>query len=134
MRENYTNYSKPDYKTEEGGTPTTVSYKTEPLPGAENMTFPEVAEDEIGKIVDTINEATAEPEVEPIKPEPKTGIVTANKLNIRKLPSPNAPVVAVVDKDTQLMIEPDYETVEWFQVYTPAGIDGYCMKKFVTIK
>ena len=112
---NYNNYSKP--------------------------TVPEVvkeAEDielDAAPIEDVVPEVDPEPEVEPAPPaEPKTGIVTANKLNIRKLPSPTAEVAVIVDKGAKLMIDPEYETVEWVKVYTASGIEGYCMKKFVTVK
>lgn len=85
------------------------------------------------QIVEAVSEAIAA-DFTPTNPEPKTGIVTANKLNIRKLPALNAEVVAVVDKNTKLMIDPEYETVEWFKVCTAAGVEGYCMKKFVEVK
>jgi hypothetical protein len=132
MRENYTNYSK------SGFTPVESKEIPEAAPEQIEVTNlesvePEITPEELDEIAAQVEEAIAAEEVAP-PAEPKTGIVTANKLNIRKLPSPTAPVVAVVDKDTELMIEPGYETVEWIQVYTPAGVDGYCMKKFVTIK
>lgn len=87
-----------------------------------------------------VNDQAINEEVENVEPEVAppakmtTGIVTANKLNIRKLSSPGAEVTAIVDKNTELMIDPEYETVEWFKVYTAAGVEGYCMKKFVEIK
>ena len=127
----YTNYSKPPVMSE-------------PTPDAENTLAQEVEEvveaEETEEVVDTIMVEAAQlavdAEEEEITPpaEPKSGVVTANKLNIRKLPAPTAEVVTIVEKDTTLMIDPEYETVEWYKVYTPAGIEGYCMKKFVKVK
>ena len=90
----------------------------------------------VSEVIDrVINEelGNVEPE-EPSKPALTTCIVTANKLNIRKLPSPGAEVATVVNRDTELMIDPEYEAVEWIKVCTAAGIEGYCMKRFVEIK
>lgn len=53
------------------------------------------------------------------------------KLNIRKQPKIDAEPVTVVDVNTVLMIEPSQSTKEWLKVYTEAGVEGYCMKKFV---
>lgn len=138
MKQNYTNYSKPGF--------TPVESKEIPEDAAPEQievtqletVEPEV-EDTMIPVAEVIEQVIAEelgnvePE-EPIKPEPKTGVVTANKLNIRKLPAPTAEVVTVVDKNAKLMIDPEYETVEWFKVCTAAGIEGYCMKKFVEVK
>ena len=132
MSKNYTNYSKmtmPELVEEVEATVGLVETEeakalTEEIKAQPALTIEEIAE---------IAPADPEPE-EPAKPEPKTGVVTANKLNIRKLPAPTAEVVTVVDKNAKLMIDPEYETVEWFKVCTAAGIEGYCMKKFVEVK
>ena len=120
---NYTNYNKPQVMSE-------------PTPDAENVPAPEVEEEIMAQPALTIEEIAEQEPEETVAPpvEPKTGIVTANKLNIRSLPSANASVAAVVDKNAQLMLDPEYETVEWYKVYTASGIEGYCMKKFVTVK
>ena len=125
---NYSNMSMPNVGIEPEPTAVVNTTVTAPVFGVDLAAVP----DEVSE-----PEAEAEPtkpEPKPTKPEPKAGIVTANKLNIRKLPALNAEVVAVVDKNTTLMIDPEYETVEWFKVVTAAGIEGYCMKKFVEVK
>ena len=132
MSENYTNYSKmtmPELVEEVEATVGLVETEevkelTEDIKAQPALTIEEIAE----------NAAATEPEEVTPPAEPKSGVVTANKLNIRKLPAPTAEVVTIVEKDTTLMIDPEYETVEWYKVYTPAGIEGYCMKKFVKVK
>ena len=73
--------------------------------------------------------------VVPAKTEPIIGIVEGcKKLNVRSNPNPNANVLAVVDKDKELVIDLDKSTNDWYSVCTASGIDGYCMREFVTIK
>lgn len=77
-----------------------------------------------------VTPAIVEPPVEPID-----GIVSGcKKLNIRKEPSRKGEVVCEVLEGTALMIDPSVSTDDWFRVYTETGVEGYCMKNFVTIK
>lgn len=124
---NYTNYSKMTM-------PELVQEVEATVGLVETEEAKELTKEIMAQPALTIEEITEqEPEVAP-PAEPKTGIVTANKLNIRKLPALNAEVAVVVDKGAKLMIDPEYETVEWIKVYTEAGVEGYCMKKFVEVK
>lgn len=116
MSKNYTKYSKPEVLNV-------------PTPDAENIETPDTEE-----VVETEQLTADVEEQEPAPAEPKTGVVTANKLNIRKLPGLNAEVATTVTKGTELMIDPTFETVEWLKVYTNAGLEGYCMKKFIDVK
>lgn len=64
-----------------------------------------------------------------------TGIViNAELLNVRKEPKIGSDVLCHIKRDSQLMIDITKSTDEWFAVCTEAGVDGYCMKKFVEIK
>lgn len=97
----------------------------------------------INETVDeTIEETVTEPaieddEVEGSEPpaEPVYGTVTGcGKLNIRTKPVVNpSNVVTIVDSGTMLLIDPEDETGEWYKVFAPNNIEGFCMKKFVTI-
>ena len=74
-------------------------------------------------------------EVEETKPEPKIGTVTdCIRLNIRKNPNPNAEIICEVSAATDLMIDEEQSTDIFYKVFTAAGVEGYCMKRFVTIK
>lgn len=76
--------------------------------------------------------------VQPIiveEPKPVFGVVSGcAKLNIRNSPSTNGNVVCVVDENTRLMISLAESTNEWYSVYNSAGLNGFCMKKFITVK
>lgn len=62
------------------------------------------------------------------------GVVTdCLKLNIRKEPSKDSEVAAIVTCLDELMIDLDASTDDWYAVYTAAGIEGFCMKKFVAV-
>lgn len=63
------------------------------------------------------------------------GVVTdCLKLNIRKEPSKDSEVAAIVTCLDELMIDLDASTDDWYAVYTAAGIEGFCMKKFVAVR
>lgn len=62
------------------------------------------------------------------------GYVTCGRLNIRTEPAYGAEVLCVVENDAELMISPDDSTEEWYAVTTSAGIEGYCIKKFICLE
>ena len=65
-------------------------------------------------------------------PETVTGVITGcSKLNVRVAPVAGAEVVCVLDVNTEIEINVANSTDEWFSICTAAGIDGYCMRKFV---
>lgn len=64
--------------------------------------------------------------------EPLVGVVTT-RLNIRSNPAVGDNVVTVVNEGTVVMIDYPVADGEWFKVYTEAGVEGYCMKKFVKV-
>ena len=73
-------------------------------------------------------------EFEPVPTKPIDGIVSGcKKLNVRIKPSTAGDIVCVVAEGTTLMIDPSESTDKWFKVYTETGVEGYCMKNFVTI-
>ncbi|MDD2285623.1 MAG: SH3 domain-containing protein [Paludibacter sp.] len=63
------------------------------------------------------------------------GIVTGcKKLNIREKPTVEAPVVCEIVCRTELMIDEKESTEEFYKVCTAAGIEGFCMRKFIAIQ
>lgn len=63
------------------------------------------------------------------------GVVTdCLKLNIRKEPSKDSEAVAIVTCLDELMIDMASSTDDWYAVCTAAGIEGFCMKKFVAVR
>ena len=55
------------------------------------------------------------------------------KLNIREEGYPGANVVCVVPEKTILLIEVAESNDEWYKVYTETGMEGFCMKQYVTL-
>lgn len=70
-----------------------------------------------------------------VEEEPTSGIVTdCLKLNIRKEPSANSRIVCVIDCLTEVIIDKEESTDEFYKICTVSGIEGFCMKKFITIQ
>lgn len=65
----------------------------------------------------------------------KIGFVTnCKKLNVREKPRTDATIICEVDYQTELVIDENESTEEFYKVFTAAGFEGFCMKKFITIQ
>ena len=103
------------------------------------------------EVEDTVEEKVDEPiegqivipEVEPAlvsDPEPsvepenrKFGkISNCKKLNVRKLPSRDAEIVSELVEGSEVMIDEKESTALFYKICTEHGIDGYCMKDYIT--
>lgn len=78
-----------------------------------------------------------EPEIEMV-PDPieetKHGVVTdCVRLNVRKEPNIKAEVVCEITAATDIVVDEMESTDEFYKIYTSAGVEGYCMKKFITL-
>ena len=104
------------------------------------------------EVEDTVEEKVDEPiegqivipEVEPelvSDPEPsvepenrKFGkISNCKKLNVRKLPSRDAEIVSELVEGSEVMIDEKESTALFYKICTEHGIDGYCMKDYITV-
>lgn len=64
----------------------------------------------------------------------KIGFVSGcTKLNVRKESSIKSAVVCVVDANTELEIDIGESTDDFYKVYTVDGLDGFCMKQYISI-
>lgn len=88
-----------------------------------------------------INESiVVEKDVEPVVEdnlvsENKIGIVTnCVRLNVRKEPKTDAAIVCEIDNKTEVEIYENESTREFYKVCMASGIEGFCMKKYITIK
>ena len=71
---------------------------------------------------------------EPEKNESTVGLVAnCPRLNIRKEPNIQSEILAEVKALSNLTIDEELSTNEWYKVCTEAGIEGFCMKKFVSL-
>lgn len=67
--------------------------------------------------------------------EVKIGVVSnCNKLNIREEPSLDANIVCEITSTTELMVDENESTEEFYKVFTISGLEGFCMKKFITVQ
>ena len=84
--------------------------------------------------VEAVEVAEAAEEIVEQVVEPKVGIVTdCTRLNVRQEPKANAKIVIVVDATTDLTIFEEESTEDFYKIRTVDGVEGYCMKRFVTI-
>lgn len=68
--------------------------------------------------------------------EPHTdfGIVTnCLYLNVRKRPDINADVAVVIDALTQVVVDLDASTEDFYKVATSDGVEGFCMRKYIAL-
>ncbi len=82
----------------------------------------------VENVVETVDEVAVN------EPEPTIGIVTdCVKLNVREDANPTAMIVGTIGADTELVVDMAESTDDFYKVITSAGIEGYCMKRFITI-
>lgn len=66
--------------------------------------------------------------------EPVIGLVrNCANLRIRKEPDDKAMVLGTIPVDTEVMIDEDESIGEFYKVYTDSGLEGFCMKQFITL-
>ncbi len=121
---NYQNYSSNNYKAEEKPDEVKV----------EDPVSSEIAED-VTEDITEVTEAETEtaPVIEVVKP--KVGIVTGCiKLNVRKAASPTAEVLGVIEEGSEVQIDNDFDAPDFYKVSAATGLEGFCMKKFITVK
>lgn len=88
-----------------------------------------------GSTVEMIEEPVEEVE-EPVEEvETVIGVVSGcERLNLRKESSKDSNILVVLNKGVELVVSPEESTEDFYKVVTEAGVEGYCMKKFITIK
>lgn len=66
--------------------------------------------------------------------EPLYGEVTdCARLNVRSAPDAEAEVLCVIEAGSEVVIVGSESTDEFYKVFTAAGVEGFCMKTFVTL-
>ena len=116
------NYNKMYASEEEKVTPEEVIEPT-----IEDDSATEVSE--VTEVVDVVEETAP-------KAEPKTVIgVVANcsKLNVREQMHTKAAVLCVLPASTEVKVIADEKHDEWYHVITENGVEGFCMKKYISI-
>ena len=108
--------------------------------------FPETevveADDEQEPIIDPVIEAEAEQAQEIVEESqnveeavPTVGFVdNCVCLRVRKESNVDSEELCIINKLSEVVIDLDNSTDYFYKVTTSEGVEGYCMKKFITIK
>ena len=108
--------------------------------------FPETeaveADAEQEPIMDPVIEAEAEQAQEIVKESqeveeavPTVGFVdNCECLRVRKESNVDSEELCIINKLSEVVIDLDNSTDYFYKVTTSEGVEGYCMKKFITIK
>lgn len=89
-----------------------------------------------------VKEAVVKPEEiqngvteEVVEPVAVVGVVIdCQKLNMRKEPSSDAEVIGTIAVGSEVSIDEAASTEDFYKVCTAAGAEGFCMKKFISVK
>lgn len=92
-------------------------------------------EEMVAKNEETVQEVHDEIIKEIVTPvTTKTGVVNCEKLNVREKASIKSGVLCVINKNEEITIHrTENESEDFYRVSTSSGIEGYCMKKFISI-
>lgn len=93
-------------------------------------------------IMDPIIEAEAEQAQEIVEESqeveeavPTVGFVdNCERLRVRKESNVDSEELCIINKLSEVVIDLDNSTDYFYKVTTSEGVEGYCMKKFITIK
>ena len=81
-----------------------------------------------------INDVNIDIIPEPEVSAPVIGIVTdCPRLNVRVNPRADADVICIIERDSKVMIDEEDSTKNFYKICTEQGIEGYCMKQFISI-
>lgn len=78
---------------------------------------------------------TDEPVVAEKTPKLVTGVVVGcQKLNVRMQMHIGAKILCELPVSSKVQVLADEKHDEWYHVFTESGIEGFCMKKYISIK
>lgn len=94
---------------------------------------PQNVESEVTETVDVTE--TPVVEEEPVAASIVAAKVSGcSKLNVREAPTTSAKVVCEIAAGTRVKIDETESTNDFYRVYLESGIEGYCMKKYISIQ
>lgn len=102
------------------------------------ISIDEVVNEPVIENNDVVNELVIENNVENVNEEVESsiGIVTGcKKLYVRKEANKDSTALCIINEKEEVKVNLDDSTTEdFYKVCTSSGIEGYCMKKYITIK
>jgi hypothetical protein len=119
--------------------PNYTKYSNFSKPQEAPVVEPEVKVEETSVVTE---EPVATPDPEVVVPVQETeednddiiGVVDGcSKLNVRKEANAEAAVLATLSKGAKVKVDIDESTDDFYKVCTEAGVEGYCMKKYINI-
>lgn len=134
---NYNNYSanKPEVKVEE--VVVEVTEENTPVIGETEQVEVTVEIEPTAEIESTVEieePVIEEPVVEPTL-APVIGVVNCPRLRVRSEADSTADnVICEIAEGTEVQVNEAESKGEFYKVITTAGAEGFCMKKFITIK
>ncbi|MEG1523841.1 MAG: SH3 domain-containing protein [Clostridia bacterium] len=60
-------------------------------------------------------------------------VVDCERLNVREQPFADAEIICEIAEATEIMIEENDSTGEFYKICTSSGIEGFCMKRYISI-
>lgn len=79
--------------------------------------------------------AQAAPTVEPEVVKPVMAVVCdCQMLNVREKPSKTSTVVGLINCGDEVEVDKEKSTEDFYKVCTSTGVEGFCMKQFISIK
>lgn len=70
-----------------------------------------------------------------VEPKLVTGVVIdCRKLNVREQMHTGATILCELPVSSEVQVVADEHHDEWYHVFTASGIEGFCMKKYISIK
>lgn len=81
-----------------------------------------------------IPEKTTESTISPKTTSIAAFVTGCAKLNVRERPDIKANIVAVISVKTEVVVDLGSSTDEFYKVCNAAGIEGFCVKKYIELK
>lgn len=92
-------------------------------------------QEKTSSIRDEVQSVHADVETPETEMPPIIGVVTdCMKLNLREEASSDAAVLTEIPALTEVVVDLDASTDAFYKVCTAAGIQGFCMKKYIAIR
>lgn len=60
-------------------------------------------------------------------------VVNCSKLNVREKPSSDAKILCELKKGSVVLIETENSTDTFYKIVTITGIEGYCVKEYISV-
>lgn len=96
---------------------------------------PPVMEEVKDSVEETVEETVEEVVEEEVVKEDVTGVVTGcSKLRVREAASANAKVLCEISENSKVIVNEEESTKDFYKVCTEAGVEGFCMKKYITVR